>query len=139
MRQPHALGAWLIDRFVLNEPLAGDLAEEYAHGRSQVWCWKQVVSAVVLDGFSDIRGHKWLSLRAVVLGGVLTAAWIFLFNTVVVRVVGWNYADSAATAFAIPLLGYFLIGCWWGGFIGRRWCLCFLPLFSRQRRFRMSD
>lgn len=39
---------WILRRLgVDNEPLAGDLVEEYGTRRSQVWLWRQVAGAVL--------------------------------------------------------------------------------------------
>jgi hypothetical protein len=52
-RRPPRLARWLIERLAgryQRESFIGDLAEEYAHGRSRVWYWKQVVSVVLCAG-----------------------------------------------------------------------------------------
>ena len=48
MRSPHPprLATLLLIRFAPNEPLAGDLQEEYRGGRSGAWYWRQVLAAV---------------------------------------------------------------------------------------------
>jgi hypothetical protein len=47
-RHPPRLAVLLLKRFAANEPLAGDLHEEYLAGRSSIWYWRQVIAAVVL-------------------------------------------------------------------------------------------
>jgi hypothetical protein len=46
--RPPRLAAFLLSRVSDNAPLAGDLEEEYLAGRSAVWYWRQVGSAVLL-------------------------------------------------------------------------------------------
>lgn len=47
--QPPALATWLLNWAARgNEALIGDLLEEYRRGRSAVWYWKQVLTAVVV-------------------------------------------------------------------------------------------
>jgi preprotein translocase subunit SecY len=50
-QQPPALATWLLKRAARgNEPLVGDLLEEYRRGRSAVWYWRQVLTTVVVGG-----------------------------------------------------------------------------------------
>ena len=63
----------LLERFANHNPaLIGDLMEEYETGRSPFWYWRQVLTAIVVGSFGSIRAHKWLALRALVIG------WVFL-------------------------------------------------------------
>lgn len=50
-----------------SESLVGDLAEEHRHGRSALWLWTQVMTAILITACEEIRAHR---LAAV--GGVLT-------------------------------------------------------------------
>lgn len=50
--QPPRLALALLDRFVPDEePLAGDLIEEFAAGRSRAWFWRQAIAAAALAVF----------------------------------------------------------------------------------------
>ena len=72
------LAMWLLARFGVlerNESLAGDLLEERAAGRSRVWLWRQVVSAIVESVLRDWKEHWALALRAIATGWLLNAAW----------------------------------------------------------------
>jgi len=46
MKRPPRI-ATLLMHFANNDPLAGDLCEEYQDGRSNAWYWRQAVAAVV--------------------------------------------------------------------------------------------
>jgi hypothetical protein len=49
-----------------DDPLAGDLMEEYARGRSSIWLWRQVAAAVAMAPLSAVRRHPIDAFRAVV-------------------------------------------------------------------------
>src|SRR5947208_12219810 len=67
MRRPPRVASWLLDRFDVDQALMGDLAEEYAN-HSRVWFWRQTFVAVMKKGAADVRHHKLLAVRAVVIG-----------------------------------------------------------------------
>jgi len=72
--QPPEFPATLLKRVVPaedHEVLLGDLAEEYQRGRSIAWYWSQILSAVVVGAFRDVRAHPLLALRAAAVGLVL--------------------------------------------------------------------
>jgi hypothetical protein len=48
-----------------NEALIGDLIEEYQHRHSPWWLWRQVLSAVTIGCYQEVRDHKWLTARAI--------------------------------------------------------------------------
>lgn len=50
-QEPPRLAVYLLHRFCSNEPLAGDLIEEFAVRRSRLWFWSQVVVAIVVGWF----------------------------------------------------------------------------------------
>jgi hypothetical protein len=56
VRQPPALAAWLLKRFVSgyrSESLTGDLFEEYQTGRTRGWYWREVIAALLLSAWRD--------------------------------------------------------------------------------------
>jgi hypothetical protein len=47
-QRPPRLAFWLLDTFVDDDALAGDLQEEFAVRRSRWWLWRQVIVSLVL-------------------------------------------------------------------------------------------
>lgn len=58
-----------------NQFLMGDLVEEYCHGRSVLWLWRQTLSAVVLTLFRDVRTHRLLIPGLLGLGVATQLSW----------------------------------------------------------------
>jgi hypothetical protein len=58
MPTPPKLAAWLLNQFVADEALIGDLVERYHGGRSVVLFWKQVLWAIAIGNLKEIRTEK---------------------------------------------------------------------------------
>ena len=68
---PPAFAHHLLRRLVPNkdhEALLGDLYEEYRRGRSKTWYCVQILAAVVVTSWKDLRSHKAVAFRAAVVG-----------------------------------------------------------------------
>jgi hypothetical protein len=79
-RLPPRPATWLLERLGTNskiEPLLGDLAEQFAGGRSCSWYWRQALGAVGLDLLRTLRTHAGSFIAAVLAGCVLTSVWEF--------------------------------------------------------------
>jgi hypothetical protein len=73
MKKPPTLAVTMLMRLGSgDEPLLGDLIEEYAAGRSRWWFWRQTIAAIVTGA---IRGIRVQPLRTV---GALTIGWAVL-------------------------------------------------------------
>lgn len=73
MNKPPMLAMVILMRLgPANEPIVGDLIEEYAAGRSRMWFWRQTVAAVIAGA---VRGIRLQPLRTV---GALTIGWAVL-------------------------------------------------------------
>ena len=108
MRRPPALSKWLLERVVSHDSIAGDLAEEYASGRSTLWYVMQVLSAIVIGTSGDIRKHKWLSVRAIVVGWAFLVWWVSIFNLLSWK--EWTDDQSGCLWWGIPIAGFFASG-----------------------------
>ncbi len=70
---PPRLPAWMLEHLNAgkgNDALTGDLVEEFHHGRSVVWYWRQAIAALVIGWLRNIRNHRNLM--------VFTALWSML-------------------------------------------------------------
>jgi hypothetical protein len=77
--QPPRLATRLLERFAPNEPLAGDLHEEYRAGRSSLWYWRQALTAVAIArtrGLSmhDVFAPQNMPMQVIMLGLVSVCA-----------------------------------------------------------------
>jgi hypothetical protein len=64
--QPSRLAVALLNHFVAdNEPLIGDLFEEFRTRQSQVWFWRQVLVAILISSRQDVREIRPLKLQEV--------------------------------------------------------------------------
>src|SRR5262245_35940974 len=90
--EPPVVASWLLERFCPDLGLSGDLIEEYARRRSPLWYWKQAVMAVAAYSGSQIREHKWLTVRAIAIGYVI---W-YVFNATLLKgiVLPWMAPDT---------------------------------------------
>jgi hypothetical protein len=63
---PPILANWLLKRLVSSsdaDAVAGDLHEQLANGRSRLWYWRQVVTAVVVHSTHDVGHSKLMAER----------------------------------------------------------------------------
>ena len=75
-RRPPRLATWLLRNLGSGphpESIAGDLQERFAAHPSRWWYRRQVLQAVLVSALAEIRSHKILATRAVVV------AWISVF------------------------------------------------------------
>jgi hypothetical protein len=69
--RPPIVATWLLEHLcsnTVNQFLIGDLVEEYGHGRSSAWYWKQAVSAIVVSSRDDVRAHILIAIKALITG-----------------------------------------------------------------------
>lgn len=63
-----------------DEPMVGDLIEEYAAGRSRMWFWRQALAAVAAGAIRGIRDQPLRAVGAVALGWAVLALVFVLFG-----------------------------------------------------------
>ena len=69
-----ALALWLLGRLApRNEPLAGDLLEQFRAGRSIVWLWSQLLYAIAMGSFRQPRVPVALNLTPI---DPIVAEWL---------------------------------------------------------------
>jgi hypothetical protein len=64
-RGPPKFALWLLKRWgspYQGDALAGDLIEQYHEGRSRAWCWRQVVTAIVLARWRFVGALPWATV-----------------------------------------------------------------------------
>jgi hypothetical protein len=77
-REPPRPATWLLVRLGGMsdfDPLVGDLAEQFAQGRSRFWYWWQTAGVVGLELQRILRTHALSFVAAVLAGDALTQGW----------------------------------------------------------------
>src|SRR5712691_6045259 len=62
-----------------NDALLGDLAEQYRQKDSAMWYWRQAMKAIPVSFFREIRAHKRIAARALLMGWGL---WILFVTSI---------------------------------------------------------
>jgi hypothetical protein len=108
---PPAIATWMLEHLTLghkNEALAGDLLEEFKHGRSIAWYWRQALVAIVLGFASELR-TQWPAVVYAALWSVPQPAYSFYVvrriqdSSFVTREwqLAWPYSTLCDLAFTI--------------------------------------
>ncbi|HEX8027636.1 MAG TPA: hypothetical protein VF491_04195 [Vicinamibacterales bacterium] len=88
-RRPPRLASLLLDRLAPgNDPLRGDLEEEYARGRTSGWYWRQVFAAIAQQGPLAVRARGLVAAENFVTG-IITLVLIGFYAVFVVNVTDW--------------------------------------------------
>jgi predicted membrane-bound mannosyltransferase len=77
-KRPPVIATWLLRNLGCspnNEAVLGDLAEEFLR-KGATWYWRQALKAIPVSALREVRGHKWLAVRAVVVAFVVWTAFI---------------------------------------------------------------
>jgi hypothetical protein len=103
--RPPWLAVWLLRQFgasLNNEAIIGDLHERYARGETRVWYWRQVLLSVLSGAYSQIRDHKLLAFRGLIVGLVLLRSIAnFVFAAFGYVIVTTDLMDDLFVAFAL--------------------------------------
>jgi len=68
--KPPVLATWLLEHACFSTSdgvIAGDLLEEFNRGRSAAWYWRQVLVAIVVGCTGEVRRHRVLAARAILI------------------------------------------------------------------------
>ena len=97
--QPPRVATWLLEYLQSspnNESLAGDLFEEYRQGRSRVWYWKEVLTAITMAVSREVVSHPLLALRAIALAWAVRFLYLYIaaatvFTSIHLLVQAWEW------------------------------------------------
>jgi len=82
-RRPPAIATWIWKHFGCGpnqEAVLGDLAEEYLRKGSRMWYWRQVLKAVPVSVFKEVRSHKRIAARAMLIGWAIWTIFAVMNN-----------------------------------------------------------
>ena len=88
-----------------DESFAGDLAEEYAAGRSRAWYLRQVLSAIVLTSMRQIAAHPMRAAVAVLTGWATLLVFFAFGDRVAGTLAAWVWGWDRQRAYET--------GVWW--------------------------
>lgn len=89
MRTPPLLAKLLLDWLAPdNEPLRGDLDEEFANGRGSSWYWRQALAMIAREGTLRIRSRALQRFENWVTG-IITLILVGFYAVFVVNVTDW--------------------------------------------------
>ncbi len=124
LSKPPALAAWLLEHLTPgdnHDALVGDLLEEFQHGRSAWWFWRQVLCAIPASLSHEIRAHR--VARSVEFG--LTWVWV---DFVMFHLLPYLRAKLWVTAFEphAPILWRFVLNPVTDHYPGEPWSVLIL-------------
>jgi len=105
-RRPPRLAVWLLRSTGLarhNEPLAGDLLEEFRNGRTAAWYWRQAFMAIAAEFGQSLRSRR-LELLALCGGWAAESCSLFVW---------WILHGSFVADLVIVFLMLFSCGAAW--------------------------
>lgn len=107
MRKPPPYATRLLLRLgPQDESYIGDLVEEYGSGRSRVWYWRQVLTAILLTSVRDVGTHPARALVAVAAGwATLLLVFFALGDRTAFALAGWLWNWNRQTAYTTQV--------WW--------------------------
>jgi hypothetical protein len=76
--RPPFIASWILHRFGArpdNDAIAGDLLEQYQHGRSRLWYWREIIVAILTGAWSEARQHRLSLLVAIAMAWILDFVW----------------------------------------------------------------
>jgi hypothetical protein len=98
---PPRLATILLNRFVANDALAGDIQEEYYAGRSALWYWRQVVAAMVIAVLRRGDWHELFAAQGLVMQWVMLGL-VSVCAVFTVKVTAWLLRHEGMEALLQP-------------------------------------
>jgi hypothetical protein len=114
--EPPVLATWLLEhvRFSnTDEALTGDLLEDFRHGRSVAWYWRQVFAAILVGFLREVRSHWVLAIRAAVIGVTLNCGVLVLGHELLATLYQRRILDLTA----LPPLGAWIVTSFFSGVV----------------------
>jgi hypothetical protein len=100
MREPPRIATWILKHWTsIDECMTGDLVERYHRGgRSPLWYWRQVFSAIAHDTIRDVGAHPVRAALSIGIGLVVVwwGANYFLFS--LLNLPEWLFATGLSKA-----------------------------------------
>ena len=111
MRKPPAFAMILLNRLgPRDQPIVGDLCEEYAAGRSRTWFWHQVIAAIAYGAAREINGARVRTAVALTTGWSVAACVFLLGDRIAPALAGFFWQWNRQMAYADNV--------WWPFYIG---------------------
>lgn len=128
MTGPPRAAAWLIAHMAARysrDSLIGDLSEEYAEGRSDLWYWKQVCIAIGLASLKALHNAFWLPTMLWLLPRAAMTLWVAALVSLIHQSVRPVTCAETASPLLLVCLGIL--------------CMTVAMLCSRQREAREAQ
>ena len=108
--KPPALATWLLEHArssTTDSVIAGDLQEEFHRGRSAAWYWRQVLLAIAAGYTNEVRAHRVLAARAILITWAANFGALMLGRFVMIELFGRHYLpyNPQLAMWAICFLG----------------------------------
>jgi len=116
-----AFATWMLEHLTFgsrNEALSGDLLEEFQHGRSAGWYWRQVVSAIGVQAFKKSRDCTFPLAFSAVWSVMYPAWWLSISRSRLTQIVvaqwaahDWPYSTGLkSVSEIIPAITFVWLG-----------------------------
>ena len=119
MRKMPALATALLLHFgPQDDSFVGDLAEEYAGGRSRSWFWRQVLAAIVMASVRHVDAHPLRTTMAVATGWATLLLLFTRGDRAAPALAGWLWGWDQRTAYQTGVWWPFYISAWMVSYAG---------------------
>jgi hypothetical protein len=103
-RAPSRLALAILDRLIRDEPLKGDLIEEFERRQSQWWLWRQVLGALVCGNGHYIRRPQSAEMCVLGIAVIILVSFeaVFVVNVIYWLAFGPPVPNIAGWAYLLP-------------------------------------